>query len=68
VAAFLAPLLAEEGVALHVRGGLVPLLASEAWIRSGPCSCSGWIPVRVRRTPRLQARRPAPLGGRIGSC
>ncbi len=31
VAAFLAPLLAEEGVALHVRGGLLPLLASEAW-------------------------------------
>lgn len=31
VAAFLAPLLAEEGVALHVRGGLRPLLASEAW-------------------------------------
>lgn len=31
VAAFLAPLLAEEGVALHVRGGLSPLLASEAW-------------------------------------
>jgi len=31
VAAFLAPLLAEEGVGLHVRGGLLPLLASEAW-------------------------------------
>ncbi|MCE1204564.1 MAG: PD-(D/E)XK nuclease family protein [Holophagaceae bacterium] len=31
VAAFLEPLLAEEGVALHVRGGLPPLLASEAW-------------------------------------
>ena len=31
VAAFLAPLLAEEGVALHVRGGLLPLLASESW-------------------------------------
>ena len=31
VAAFLGPLLAEEGVALHVRGGLLPLLASEAW-------------------------------------
>lgn len=31
VAPFLAPLLAEEGIALHVRGGLRPLLASEAW-------------------------------------
>jgi hypothetical protein len=31
VAGFLAPLLAEEGLALHVRGGLLPLLASEAW-------------------------------------
>ncbi|HJW72825.1 MAG TPA: PD-(D/E)XK nuclease family protein [Geothrix sp.] len=29
--AFLAPILAAEGVALHVRGGLLPLMASEAW-------------------------------------
>ena len=31
VATFLAPILAAEGVALHVRGGLLPLVASEAW-------------------------------------
>jgi hypothetical protein len=31
VGAFLAPLLASESVSLHVRGGLLPLLASEAW-------------------------------------
>ena len=30
-AALLAPILAEEGLALHVRGGLLPLMASEAW-------------------------------------
>jgi hypothetical protein len=31
VGSFLAPILAAEGVDLHVRGGLQPLLASEAW-------------------------------------
>ena len=31
VAAFLEPILAAEGVALHVRGGLTPLIDSETW-------------------------------------
>jgi len=53
VAAFLAPLLAEEGVGLHVRGGLLPLIASEAWsplwtllkglLRLDPCSVSAGL-------------------------
>ena len=30
-AALLAPILAAEGLSLHVRGGLLPLMASEAW-------------------------------------
>lgn len=53
VAAFLAPILAEEGVALHVRGGLLPLIASEAWSplwtllkglqRMDPCAVSAGL-------------------------
>lgn len=53
VAAFLAPILAEEGVALHVRGGLLPLIASGAWsplwallnglLRLDPCAVSAGL-------------------------
>ncbi len=52
-AALLAPILAEEGVALHVRGGLLPLLASAAWsplwtllqglLRLDPCAVSAGL-------------------------
>ena len=53
VGPFLAPILAAEGVALHVRGGLLPLIASEAWsplwtllmglMRLDPCSVSAGL-------------------------
>lgn len=53
VAAFLAPILAEEGIALHVRGGLLPLIASAAWSplwtlltglqRMDPCAVSAGL-------------------------
>ncbi len=65
--AFLAPLLAAEGVALHVRGGLLPLLASEAWSplwtllagvqRLDPCAVSAGL----RASRREDLRRWADL-------
>ena len=67
VGAFLAPLLAAEGVALHVRGGLLPLLASEAWSplwtllagvqRLDPCAVSAGL----RASRREDLRRWADL-------
>ncbi len=67
VGPFLAPILAEEGVALHVRGGLLPLLASEAWsplwtlltglLRLDPCSVSAGL----RASRRDDLRRWADL-------
>jgi hypothetical protein len=66
-AAFLAPLLAAEGVALHVRGGLLPLIASEAWsplwtlltglLRLDPCAVSAGL----RASRRDDLRRWADL-------
>ena len=65
--ALLAPLLAAEGVALHVRGGLQPLLASEAWsplwtllsglLRLDPCAVSAGL----RASRREDLRRWADL-------
>lgn len=67
VGPFLAPILAAEGVALHVRGGLLPLLASEAWsplwtllmgvLRLDPCSVSAGL----RASRRDDLRRWADL-------
>ncbi len=65
--AFLAPILAAEGVSLHVRGGLLPLLASEAWSplwtllsglqRLDPCS----VAAGLRASRREDLRRWADL-------
>ncbi|MFN7957877.1 MAG: PD-(D/E)XK nuclease family protein [Holophagaceae bacterium] len=62
-AAFLGPLLAEEGVALHLRGGLRPLKTSAAWSplwtllqglqRLDPCACSAGL--RASRSKDLRA-------------
>jgi PD-(D/E)XK nuclease superfamily len=67
VAAFLAPILAAEGVALHVRGGLLPLITSEAWsplwalltgvLRLDPCAVSAGL----RTSRRDDLRRWADL-------
>ena len=67
VGPFLAPILAAEGVALHVRGGLLPLIASEAWsplwtllmglLRMDPCSVSAGL----RASRRDDLRRWADL-------
>jgi hypothetical protein len=67
VGPFLAPILAAEGVALHVRGGLLPLLASEAWsplwtllegvLRLDPCAVSAGL----RASRRDDLRRWADL-------
>jgi hypothetical protein len=60
--AFLAPLLAAEGIALQVRGGLLPLLQSTAWspiwmlllglLRLDPCAVAGGL--RASRRPDLR--------------
>ena len=67
VAAFLAPILATEGVTLNVRGGLLPLIASEAWsplwtlltgvLRLDPCAVSAGL----RASRRDDLRRWADL-------
>ncbi len=67
VAPFLAPLLAAEGIPLQVRGGLLPLLASEAWSplwtlltglqRLDPCAVSAGL----RASHRDDLRRWADL-------
>lgn len=59
VAGFLAPLLAQEGVPLHVRGGLLPLIESPAWSpiwmllmgihRLDPCAVSAGLRASQRR-------------------
>jgi len=64
-AAFLAPILAAEGVSLHVRGGLLPLLASEAWsplftllqgvARLDPCAVSAGLRASRREDLRRWA-------------
>ncbi len=63
--AFLAPILAAEGVALHVRGGLLSLRASEAWsplvtlltgvLRSDPCAVSAGLRASRREDLRRWA-------------
>ena len=67
VGPFLAPLLAAEGIPLQVRGGLLPLLASEAWsplwtllmglLRLDPCAVSAGL----RASHRDDLRRWADL-------
>ena len=67
VGPFLAPLLAAEGIELQVRGGLLPLIASEAWSplwtllagvrRLDPCVVSAGL----RATRRDDLRRWADL-------
>ncbi len=67
VGPLLTPILAAEGVALHVRGGLLPLIASEAWsplwtlltglLRLDPCAVSAGL----RASRRDDLRRWADL-------
>jgi hypothetical protein len=62
VAPFLAPLLAAEGIPLHVRGGLLPLIRSAAWsplwtllmglLRLDPCAVSAGLRASQRRDLR----------------
>lgn len=59
VAGFLAPLLAQEGIPLHVRGGLLPLIESAAWSpiwmlligiqRLDPCAVSAGLRASKRK-------------------
>ena len=63
--AFLAPLLAREGVRLHVRGGLLPLGESASWspiwmlllglLRLDPVACSGGLRASRRQDLRQWA-------------
>ncbi len=65
VASFLAPILAAEGIPLHVRGGLLPLIDSEAWsplwmlllglMRLDPCAVSAGLRASQRRDMRQWA-------------
>ncbi len=82
VAPLLAPLLAEEGVALQVRGGLAPLLASGTWSplwslltglrRMDPCLLSAGLGASTREDLRrwaeyLAASDQAGPGAILGS-
>lgn len=65
VAPLLAPILAAEGIPLHVRGGLRPLLESAAWsplwmllmglLRLDPCAVSAGLRASQRRDMRQWA-------------
>ncbi len=65
VAGFLAPLLAQEGIPLHVRGGLLPLIESAAWSpvwmllmgvhRLDPCAVSAGLRASRRKDLALWA-------------
>ncbi|WP_005032801.1 PD-(D/E)XK nuclease family protein [Holophaga foetida] len=69
LAPFLAPILAEEGVRLHVRGGLQPLIESAAWsplwallsglLRLDPCGLAAGLRVSQRWELRAWAERLA---------
>jgi hypothetical protein len=69
VGPLLAPILAAEGIALQVRGGLLPLIASEAWSplwalldgmqRLDPCTVSAGLRISCRDDLRRWADRLA---------